>query len=168
MYLKNLKNTGCLPTEITSNNLSNSANSTNITYWAYLANLTTWANIDFELRKTPLLAIRIYSTVCFLGLLFRFLVTVYLITKLVLVGNQLENSITPSLLAIVDTSSVQSSAQTFIYNAILFIDTSDKAWHNQAHWLIGTPYLSTIASNGLMIFFVISQNGSQGPALQKK
>ena len=32
-----------------------------------------------------------------------------------------------SLLAIVDISTAQSSAQTFIHNAILFIDTSDNA-----------------------------------------
>ena len=42
-------------------------------------------------------------------------------------------------------SAVQSSTQTFIYNAILFIDTN--AWHNQSHWLIGTLYLLTIAGN---------------------
>ena len=30
-------------------------------------------------------------------------------------------------------SAVQSSAQTFIHNAILFIDTSNKAWYNQVH-----------------------------------
>ena len=40
-------------------------------------------------------------------------------------------------------SVVQSSVQTFIHNAILFIDTC----YNQAHWLIGMPYLSIIASN---------------------
>ena len=34
-----------------------------------------------------------------------------------------------------------------MYNAILYIDTSNNAWHSQAHWLIGKPYLSTIASN---------------------
>ena len=45
-------------------------------------------------------------------------------------------------------SAVQSSAQTFIHNAILFIDISDNVWYNQAHWLIRTPYLSIIASNG--------------------
>ena len=51
-----------------------------------------------------------------------------------------------TLLVIVNISAVQSFAQTFIHNAILFIDTSNNAWHNQAHWLIGTPYLSTIGS----------------------
>ena len=56
-----------------------------------------------------------------------------------------------SLLAIVDISSVQSSAETFIHNAILFIDTSNNAWHNQAHWMIQPPYLSTIASNVIRI-----------------
>ena len=44
-----------------------------------------------------------------------------------------------SLLAIVDISAVQSSAQTFIHNAILIPDTSKNAWHSQAHWLIRTP-----------------------------
>ena len=42
---------------------------------------------------------------------------------------------------------VQSSAVTFLHNAISFIDTSNNAWYNQVHWLIGTPYLSMIASN---------------------
>ena len=54
-----------------------------------------------------------------------------------------------ALLAIVDNSDVQSSAQTFIHNAIFFTDTSNNAWHNEVHWLIGTPYLLTIASNDL-------------------
>ena len=44
-------------------------------------------------------------------------------------------------------SAAQSSAQTFIHNAIMFIDTSNNAWYNKTHWLIGTPYLSIIASN---------------------
>ena len=44
-------------------------------------------------------------------------------------------------------SEFQSSAQTFMHNAILLIDTFGKYWYNQIHWLIGTPYLSTIASN---------------------
>ena len=52
-----------------------------------------------------------------------------------------------TLLAIVNILTVQSSAQKFIHNAILFIDTSNSAWYNQAHCLIGTPYLSTVASN---------------------
>ena len=42
---------------------------------------------------------------------------------------------------------VQLSAQTFIHNIILFIDTSNNAWYNEAHWLIGTQYLLIIASN---------------------
>ena len=42
----------------------------------------------------------------------------------------------------------QSTAQKFI-PVILCIDTSYNAWHNQAHWLIGTPYLSIIASNAV-------------------
>ena len=46
----------------------------------------------------------------------------------------------------VEISAVQLSAQTFIRSAILFINTSNNAWHNQAHWLIGMPYLSTISS----------------------
>ena len=47
------------------------------------------------------------------------------------------------LLALIALSTVQSSAQIFSHNAILFIDTSDNAWYNQVHW----PYLSIIASN---------------------
>ena len=56
-----------------------------------------------------------------------------------------------SLLAIVDISAVQSSAQTFIHNTILFIDIFNNAWRNQTHWLIGMPYMSTIASNGYLM-----------------
>ena len=52
-----------------------------------------------------------------------------------------------ALLAIVALLADQSSAWTFIHNAILFIDTSNNASYNQLHWLVGTPYLSTIASN---------------------
>ena len=52
-----------------------------------------------------------------------------------------------SLLAMIALSVVQSYAQSFIYNAILFIDTSNNAWYNQADWLIRIPYLSIIASN---------------------
>ena len=44
-------------------------------------------------------------------------------------------------------SAVQWSAQALIYNAILFIDTSNNAWYNKTHWLICTPYLSLVASN---------------------
>ena len=51
------------------------------------------------------------------------------------------------LLAIIVLSAVQSSAQTFIHNAILFIDTSNNAWYNRAYCLIGTPYLLIIASD---------------------
>ena len=29
----------------------------------------------------------------------------------------------------------------------MFIDTSNNAWYSQVHWLIMTPFLSTIASN---------------------
>ena len=60
----------------------------------------------------------------------------------------IELELVKALLAITDISTVQSSAQTFIHNAVLFIDSFNNAWHLQAHWLIGTPYLSTIASNG--------------------
>ena len=45
-------------------------------------------------------------------------------------------------------SAVQSFAQTFIHNAIFFIDTSNDAWYVQGYWLIWTSYLSVIASNG--------------------
>ena len=45
-------------------------------------------------------------------------------------------------------SALQSPAQTFSHNGIMFIDTSNNAWYNQVHWLIGTPYLSIKASNG--------------------
>ena len=45
-----------------------------------------------------------------------------------------------SLLAIA-LSAIQSYAETRIHNAILFIYTSNNAWHNQVHWLDGTPYL---------------------------
>ena len=47
------------------------------------------------------------------------------------------------LLAIIALSAAQSSAQTFIHNTIMFIDISNNAWYNKAHWLIGTPYLSS-------------------------
>ena len=48
---------------------------------------------------------------------------------------------------IVALSAVQSSAQTFVHIPILFIDTSNNALYNQVHRLIGTPYLTMIASN---------------------
>ena len=44
-------------------------------------------------------------------------------------------------------SVAQSFAQTFIYNANLFTDTSDNAYYNQIHWLIRTPHFSIIGSN---------------------
>ena len=47
-------------------------------------------------------------------------------------------------------SAVQSSAQTFIHNAFLFIDTSNNAWYNQAY---RTPCLLIIASND--IFWIV-------------
>ena len=53
------------------------------------------------------------------------------------------------VLAMIALSAVQSSAQTFIHNDILFNDISNNAWYKQAHWLIRTPYLSIIASNNL-------------------
>ena len=62
-------------------------------------------------------------------------------------SNTGEKIVSITVLAIVDISALQSPAQIFIHNVILFIDTSNNAWHNQAHWLIGMPYLSTIASN---------------------
>ena len=42
-----------------------------------------------------------------------------------------------SLLAMIDPSAVQSPAQTFIHNAILFIETFNTAWYNTsslANW----------------------------------
>ena len=51
-------------------------------------------------------------------------------------------------------STVQSSAQTFIHTAILFIDMSNNGLYNQAHLLLGAPYLSIIASNVLILFFL--------------
>ena len=77
----------------------------------------------------------------------RMLVNIRNLTNILSVKCNLIVSVRICNVAIVDISSVQSSAQTFIHNAILFIDTSNNAWHNQAHWVIGTPYLSTIASN---------------------
>ena len=47
----------------------------------------------------------------------------------------------------VAVSVVQSSSQTFIHNAILFIDNFDNAWYSNAHWPIGMPYLSIIPSD---------------------
>ena len=59
---------------------------------------------------------------------------------------------------IVDISAAQWSAQTFIHNAIMFIDTSNNAWHNQAHWLTGTPYLSTVSSNDIKYLYLTNLN----------
>ena len=56
-----------------------------------------------------------------------------------------------ALLAMIALSAVQTSAQTIIHNAFLFIDTSDNASCNQLHWLIRSPYLSVIASNDLSL-----------------
>ena len=52
-----------------------------------------------------------------------------------------------TLLAFTALSAAQSSTLTHIHSAILFIDTSNNASYNQAHWLIGTPYLAVKASN---------------------
>ena len=69
------------------------------------------------------------------------------------VGNWVEiTGMDMTLLAMIALSAVQSSARTFIHNAILFIDISDNAWYNQVHWLLGTPYLSKITSNELLNF----------------
>ena len=63
------------------------------------------------------------------------------------VGRSRRRGVPVPFIAMVALSAVQSSTQTFIHNAILSIDTSNN-WYNQVHWLIGTPYLSIIASNG--------------------
>ena len=52
-----------------------------------------------------------------------------------------------SLLAFIALLAAQSSVQTHIHNAIVFIDTSNNASHNQVHWLFGKPYLVIKASN---------------------
>ena len=57
-----------------------------------------------------------------------------------------------ALLAMIALSAVQSSTHTFIHNTILFIDTSDNVSYNKRHRLIGTPYLSIIASNEFVYF----------------
>ena len=49
-------------------------------------------------------------------------------------------------------SALQSPAQTFSHNAIMFIDTSNNAWYNRVHWLIGTLYLSIKASNVIHVW----------------
>ena len=46
---------------------------------------------------------------------------------LVLDVNELVSSVSCSLLAMITLSTVQSSAQTFIHNAIMFIDTPNNA-----------------------------------------
>ena len=48
-------------------------------------------------------------------------------------------------------SGVKSSPQAFIRHAILFLDTSDNALYNQVHCLIGTTYLSIVATNDAML-----------------
>ena len=55
-----------------------------------------------------------------------------------------------ALLAMIALSGVLSSAQKFIHNAFLSIDTSDNAWYSPVHWPIGMPYLSIIASNDIV------------------
>ena len=42
-----------------------------------------------------------------------------------------------TLLAMIARPAVQSSTQAFIHSDILFFDTSDNAWHDEAHWIIG-------------------------------
>ena len=64
------------------------------------------------------------------------------------------------LLAMIALLAVQSSAQTFIHNTVLFIDTSDHAWYNQIHWLIRTPYL---LSNALSLYRATSAACSSTP-----
>ena len=46
---------------------------------------------------------------------------------------------------------VQSCAQKFIHNAIMFIDTSNNASYNQVHWPVRRPYLSIKASDAFSI-----------------
>ena len=46
-----------------------------------------------------------------------------------------------SWLAIIALLAIQSSAQTFIHNAILFIDTSNNARYSEIRWLIRKPYI---------------------------
>ena len=53
------------------------------------------------------------------------------------------------LLAIIALSGVQSYVQTFIHNAIWFLDTSNNTRYIQAHWLMRTQYLLIIPSNDL-------------------
>ena len=53
----------------------------------------------------------------------------------------------------IDLSVVQSSVQTFIHNAILFINTYNNAWYNQVNCLIGMPFVSIIASNTKYNYF---------------
>ena len=58
-------------------------------------------------------------------------------------GKRMEHS----LLAMIALLAAQSSARIFIHNSVLFIDTSNNDWYSQAHWLIGTQYLSIIGGN---------------------
>ena len=53
---------------------------------------------------------------------------------------------------VIARSAVQSSTQTRIHNAILFIETSNNASYNQVHWLFMTPYLAIKASNVMAVF----------------
>ena len=55
-----------------------------------------------------------------------------------------------TLLAMIALSVVHSPTLTRIQNAILFIDTSNNAWYNNVHLLMGTPCLTIIASNALI------------------
>ena len=51
------------------------------------------------------------------------------------------------LLAMITLSAVQSCLLIRLKDDILFIDTSNNAWHNQVHSPNGMPYLAIIASN---------------------
>ena len=64
-----------------------------------------------------------------------------------------------SLLAFIALSAAQSSAQTRIHTAILVIDTSNNASYSQVHWLVGTPYLSIKASNGVLCMVTMQSSG---------
>ena len=52
-----------------------------------------------------------------------------------------------TLLAMIALLVVQPSTLIRIHNAILFLDTSNNAWHNTGHLVTGTPCLTIIANN---------------------
>ena len=64
-------------------------------------------------------------------------------------------------------SAIQSCAQTFIHNVIMFFDTSNNAFYSQVHWLIGTPYLSIKASNGYIYSHRCGHEGNEEPTSYK-